>query len=112
MPAAHKVLGQVCPAVANTDNTLYTVPAGGSAIISSLVVCAITAVSNTFTVRIAVAGGALNNKQYVFSGTTLTPNQTAVLTAGLTLSAGDQIIVQCTGVNNVAFSVFGQEYTP
>lgn len=110
MPTAYRVLGQQSPAAA-TLVALYTVPAGGSAVISSVSVCNRAATPTTFRVSVAVAGAADAGVQYVFYDVPLAGLSTVMLTAGLTLGAADVLRVYA-GAANVTFQAFGQETTP
>lgn len=109
MATNYKVLGQVMPA-ATTLVALYTVPALGSAVISSITVCNRSATTATFRISVAVDGAADAGYQYVFYDVTLTGNGTVVLTAGLTLDAADVLRVYASSAS-VAFQAFGQETT-
>jgi hypothetical protein len=106
--ATYKVLGQTSPATANYTTALYTVPSGGSAIVSTITVANISASDDTFRLRVAVVDGAVNNKQYLFYNTPIAANTTLTLTLGLTVASTDVIYAGSTG-GNCAFNAFGQE---
>lgn len=109
MPTVRKVLGQSRPGAA-AEAALYTVPALGSTVVSSLTI-ANDGVGTTFRVRIAVAGAATANSQDLFpSGSVISGNQLITLTAGLTLAAGDIVRVYAT-LATVTFQLFGEETT-
>lgn len=116
MGITYKVLGQVRPPGVSTPAVLYTVPAGTSAIVSSIVVCNISNLNKGFAVAVAVAGAADTQKQYLYGSPTtglfIDPLDTFVATAGLTLAAGDLIRVRDLGPsfgNGLAFQLFGSE---
>jgi hypothetical protein len=109
MPAAYKVLGQAL-SVAATNATLYTCPAGGATIVSTIAVCNRGAASTTFRVRVAVNGAAAANAQYLFFDTPIAGNQTVTLTAGVTIDESDTIVCQSAS-GAVTFQAFGQETT-
>lgn len=106
--ATYKVLGQTAPAAANYTTSLYSVPAGKTAIVSTITVSNISASSDTFRIRVAVVDGAVNNKQYVFYNTPIAANSTLTLTLGLTLGSTDVLYAGSAG-GNCAFNAFGQE---
>jgi hypothetical protein len=109
MATARKVLGQSRPAAA-TETALYTVPAGGSTVVSTLTV-ANDGAATTFRVRIAVNGAATAASQDLFpSGTAIGATALVALTAGLTLAAGDVVRVYAT-LATLTFQLFGEETT-
>lgn len=109
MPTTRRVLGQSRPAAA-TETALYTVPAGGSTVCSTLTI-ANDGAATTVRVRIAVAGAATAASQDLFpTGTPIAAQQTITLTAGITLGAGDVVRVYAT-LATVTFQLFGEETT-
>jgi glucose-6-phosphate dehydrogenase assembly protein OpcA len=109
MPAAYKVLGQSNP-TANTDTTLYTVPAATSAVVSSITVCNTTSSAITYRVAVRIAGATLATAQYIAYDATVGANDTAILTLGLSLAATDIITIR-SSATNVAFHAYGTEIT-
>jgi hypothetical protein len=109
MPAAYKVLGQAL-SVAATNATLYTVPAGGQTIVSSIYICNTAIAATQFTIRVQKAGDAANDRQALFSNSDIAGRGTVALTGGITLAAGDQLIVMAQAAG-VSFQAFGQETT-
>lgn len=109
MPNIYKVLGQVAPA-ANTANTMYTVPAGRSAVVSSINICNPSTSSNV-DVRVAVvpSGQTLNVQHYVAYGLGIPFCDSINLAIGLTMAANDSIVVYANNNANIAFSAFGLE---
>lgn len=109
MPNAYKVLGQIVPQ-ANTANTLYTVPAGRSAIVSSINVCN-PSISNNIDVRLAIvpSGETLAQRHYVAFGLPVPLCDSINLSLGLTLAANDSIIVYANNATNMSFAAFGLE---
>lgn len=106
MATAYKVLGQVHVA-ANTDTTLYTVPAATSTVCSTIAVCNL-GVSTTYRIAIRPAGATLEDKHYLTYDAALNQNDTTMLTLGVTLAATDVITVRA-GTADVTFQVFGSE---
>lgn len=108
MPSSYKVLGQVAPP-ATTEANLYTVPAGASAVCSTLV---IANRGSAGTVRVAVrpAGAALSNQHYLAYEIPVTQADSTYLTIGITLAATDVVTVRASTAD-FSFSLFGTEVT-
>ena len=109
MPSAYKVLGQSNPA-ATTATTLYTVPAATAAVASTLSVCNQGASSASFRVAVRPAGATLAATHYLVFDSSLTANDSAFLTLGITLAATDVVTVQASSAS-LSFSLFGSEIT-
>lgn len=109
MADAYKVLGQSNPA-ATTSTDLYTVPAITSSLVSSLSICNTGGTSATFRISVAVAGAALNIKQYIYYDVSLPGNDTFIATLGISLGAADKIRIYASNANLV-FQAFGAEVT-
>lgn len=107
MPSVYKVLGQNSPS-ANTVTTLYTVPSGNSAVISTLTICNQGTANIAANVNICVGNAAVSAANRVVHQTTVVANDTVFLTLGLTLAATDTIRVSANAAN-VSFNVFGSE---
>jgi hypothetical protein len=108
VPNSLKILGQQA-AVGGTQKTLYTVPAGASAVVSSVVMCnqGTTAPSPTVTVTHGSTTTHIFN-----SPTALASNATISLVLGITLGAGDSIKVSDAGASaSTDFTAFGVEIT-
>lgn len=108
---AYKILGQVRPSDTNNAD-LYTVPAGGQAVISTLHLNNTSSVSSRVTVyarkfdgTLAAAGG--DNE--LVSSVLVSPSQPLSFTIGVTLSAGDVLTVQSEIASTVTFHAFGSE---
>lgn len=106
MATAYKVLGQINPS-ADTDTTLYTVPAATQAIVSSITIANLTAGMLTYRIAVRPNGETLANKHYVAYAVTLAAGTAQTATLGLTLDAGDVITVRADG--SAAFCAFGSE---
>ena len=103
----YKVLGQINPS-ANTQTTLYTVPASNSAVISSITICNQGATTATFCLAVQVAGATITNKQYLNFNTPVPANDTIHMTLGMTLAATDALSANANTAS-VSFNVFGSE---
>lgn len=102
-----KILGQVSPA-ATTVTDLYTVPAGKSSAVSTIVVCNRAATAATFRISVAAAGAADATSQYIFFDQALDANSTYTATIGVTLATTDKIRVY-TSTANFSITAFGVE---
>jgi hypothetical protein len=104
---AKKVLGQVNPS-ATTATTLYTVPSGKTAVISTIVIANLAATAATYRIAIRIAGSALSNEEYIAYDVALSASDSTALTLGITLGATDVVTVYASSAN-VAFNAFGDE---
>lgn len=108
MATTFKVLGQSAPSgTANAD--LYTVGAGKSAVISSLVIANTTATATTARVFVRVAGATAATSNAVAYDVAIAANSHNALTEGWTLAATDVITVQTGTANALTFTLSGQE---
>lgn len=108
MATTYKVLAQNNPS-ATTETTLYTVPTGTSAVISTVAICNQAGSSGTY--RIAVRPAADSStaaKHWIVYGATVAASDSIMLTLGITLAAGDVIRVYASSAN-MSFSAFGSE---
>jgi hypothetical protein len=104
MAKRYLVLGQISPS-ATTATTLYTVPSGKDAIISTLIV-ANRAAAGSFRIAIRPAGATLANEHYIAYDVPIGSTDSTTLTLGLTLTATDIITVYASSAN-MTFSAFG-----
>jgi hypothetical protein len=109
MATVYKVLGQSATS-ATTLTNLYTVPAGTSAVISTLVVANRAATSATYRIAIRPAGATLANEHYIAYDVTVAGADSTTLTLGITLAATDVVTIYASTAN-LSFSVFGSEIT-
>ena len=110
MARAYKILGQSSPS-ANVLTTLYTVPAGNSAIISTITIANLdegSANGGAFRIAANSTGSATANANYLAYGVNVPGRDTVTLTLGITLAAGSQISVNANS-SLLAFSAFGTE---
>ena len=104
-----KVLGQIKSAVATLE-TLYTVPASTSTVVSTLLVCNQSATATSFRVAIRPAGAAIDPKHYLYYDIALAGNDSFACTLGFSLATTDVVSVYAT-LGTLSFSLFGQENT-
>jgi hypothetical protein len=109
MAITYKVLGQSNPS-ANTNTTLYTVPAATSAVCSTLVICNQAASAATFRVAIRPAGATIATQHYTSYDTNLNANDSITITIGITLATTDVVTVRAN-TTTVSFNLFGSEIT-
>ena len=109
MANAYKILGQVAP-VANTLTTLYTVPAGRSAVVSTINICN-QSTANNQDIRVAVvpSGATANAYHYVAYGLPVPYSDSINLALGITLATGDFIQVYANNTTSISFAAFGLE---
>ena len=107
MATKYRTLGQAVPA-ANTSADLYTVPAGNSAVISTLNICNLTQSNVTFRASVRVGGAAANTSQYIAYDIPVPGQDATSLTLGRAMSASDVLTVY-SFQGNVAFNAFGAE---
>jgi hypothetical protein len=107
MATTYKVLAQSAPA-ATTSTDLYTVGAGKSAVISTIVVANRAAGPATYRIAVRVAGATLANAQYIAYDVIVGASDSTTLTLGITLAATDVISVYASNAN-LSFNVFGSE---
>lgn len=107
MALTYKVLAQNAPS-ATTATDIYTVGAGKSAVISTIVIANRAASVATYRIAIRPAGATLANQHYIAYDVTVGLSDSTTLTLGLTLAATDVITVYASNAN-LSFSVFGSE---
>jgi len=107
MPFTYKVLGQINP-TANTLTTIYTVPSGNSAVISTVAVCNQSSTATTFRLAVQPANATISSKHYINFDTNLPANDTVALTLGMTLATTD-VISANVPTGTVSITVFGSE---
>ena len=107
MATTYKVLGQSNPA-ATTATTLYTVPAGTEAVISTFVIANLATASATFRIAVRPNGATLANSQYIAYDVTVGGSDSTALTLGVTLDATDIVTVYASTAT-VTFTAFGSE---
>ena len=108
MAAAPKiaVLGQSQPA--STSATLYTVPAGRRAVISTLTVAETGGATAKYRIHVGIGGVVASAANALAYDISLDANAHDWYTEGWTLAAGDKIYVVST-TDDVTFTLFGEE---
>ena len=107
MPRNYTILGQANP-TANTLTKLYGVPAGNSAVISSINIANLDANAAAFSIAANVSGVATANANYLAWRVTVPGNDSIALSLGVTLNASSQLSVNAN-TSTVSFSAFGTE---
>ena len=112
MAQAYKVLAQTV-VVANTDTTLYTVPAATETVVSTIKVCNVGAVARVFRVAIRLNGVAVANQMYLEFDQALPANDSYKVpgTYTLQITGGADIILVRADHADVVFSCYGTEIT-
>ena len=102
------MLAQANPA-ATTEETLYTVPAATEAVISTIAVCNQAGTSGTYRIAVRPSADATTTAEhYIVYGATVAGSDAILLTLGITLAAGDKILIFASSANQ-SYSVFGSE---
>ena len=110
MARNYTILGQRNP-TANVLTTLYTVPAGNSAIISSITIANLdenAANGAAFRIAANISGVAVANTNYIAYGVNVPGRDAITLTLGVTLNAGSIVSVNANS-SLLSFSAFGTE---
>jgi len=107
MPRNYTILGQKNPA-SNTLTNLYTVPAGNSAVISSINIANLDANAAAFSIAANISGVATSNTNFLAWRISIPGNDSIALSLGVTLNASSQLSVNAN-TSTVTFSAFGTE---
>ena len=95
--------------VANTDTTLYTIPADRAAVITAISACNIGATARTFRVAFRLNGVAIANQMYIVFDLTLNGNDTwqAPRNYGMNVTGGADILMVRANHADVVFQCHG-----
>lgn len=104
-----KVLGQA-DLGATTLTSVYTVPGGTTAALSSVVFCNRNVAARTIRWSVAVASAADDPKQYLAYGMNVPANDSLAFPIGVSLGPADQVRAWASAVD-VSVSIFGVEQT-
>lgn len=106
MAKTYTIAGQSAPA-ANTDTSLYVVPAGKMFVASTLV-AANRHAADSVSIRVAIvpAGDTLSSKHYVEYERMIAARDNRKMTWGISLPAGATVYVRCN-TSDASFSLFG-----
>jgi len=119
MPVVYRILGQVVPS--NSFVTLYQTPTSpvsryGSRRVKRAIVSNITLshaelfTTRYYTIRVVPSGETGGVQHEIFSGTSIAPVSTHLLTIGITLDGGDSVEIKMGDTaENVSFCAFGSE---
>lgn len=88
--------------------TLYTVPAGKSTVISTVTATNASASAQTYRIAVVPNGETLAAKHWIVFDGALPAFSTDAVTIGMTLAAGDSIVVS-SDVTSTQFTAFGSE---
>ena len=96
--------------VTGSWQTLYTVPDNRAAVASTLHVSNFGAANATFRVAVQKAGETLSSQHIFAFDHPITQTSSESLSIGMTLAAGDKVIVQ-SDVDKLTFQLYGSEQT-
>jgi hypothetical protein len=91
--------------------TAYLVPDTYQTVVSTISISNIDATNSMYRVAVQKYGETLSHKHLLCFDQPISANSNETLTLGLTLSAGDKIMVQ-SDTDRVQFQVYGSEITP
>jgi len=103
---ARMILGQAADATSET--TIYTVPSGKMATVSSLTICNRGLTEISFRISCSVAGASTSTKDYLYYDLPVSGRDTFIATIGATLAATDVIRVFASAAG-LSFNAFGDE---
>jgi hypothetical protein len=106
MSYSYKILGQINPDAVSNE-TLYTVPSGTSAIVSTISICA-TSGTGSYRISVIPNGESLSTKHYLAYDAGIDSKDSVFLTLGISMAAGDSIGVYANA-SGLSFSAFGTE---
>ena len=110
MNSDYKVLAQLAT-FATTNTDLYTTPTETQTVVSTLVIANRSATTaGSYRIAVVPSGSSLGNEHYIAYDVTLDAKDSAMLSIGITLMAGDKIIVYSSS-DFFSFSVFGVEFS-
>ena len=108
MATNYKVLAQAAPA-ATTETVLYTCPTSTQTVISTMTVCNQAATPGTYRLAVRPAADSTTAaKHWLVFGATIDGSDSTMLTTGITLAAGDKIIVFASSAT-MSFNLSGME---
>lgn len=102
-----KVLGQSNP-TANTLTPIYVVPAGNTAVMSTITVCNFGTANALFSLAVQPSNATISSKHYIAYNTTVPAYDTIHLTFGIAMGATDAFSANVS-TGNVAIGVYGTE---
>lgn len=108
MASVYKILGQSAPADTN-NATLYTTPASTEAIVSTITATNVTAAVKAIRIYVVPSGGSASLGNAIVYDGGLAANTVQAFTLGITLAAGDAILVRTELADSITFQAFGQE---
>jgi len=92
-----------------TADTLYTVPAATTGVVSTVVVCNQTASAQTYRICVNTTA-AFATSGYLMFGATVPANDSTFLSIGIGLSATNVLVCSSSSAS-VSFNAFGAEIT-
>jgi len=101
--------GGLCPANTN-EADLYTVGASTSSVVTSMMICNLTALSSTFSICHAIAGAANQSSQYLYKNYVIEGAMTVRLdNLRICMATTDKLRVTSGTANALAFNAWGSE---
>lgn len=108
MATTYKILGQSRPSDTNATD-LYTVPSSTEAVISTLTATNVDGTASNISIYAVPSAGSASQANALVYQAELGANTLQTFTIGITLAAGDKIVVQSATGNAVTYQAFGSE---
>jgi len=108
MASVYKILGQARPTDTNALD-LYTVPAGGQTVISTIIVANVTGTDAAFDLFARPDAATADEGTAIAFGTVIKSNTSQSITIGATVDAADVVSVRSATANAITFTAFGLE---
>jgi len=110
LATTYKILGQSEPAT-TSNATLYTVPSSTEAIVSTITVANTSGQEVSFRVFVVGDGDTAGTQNALAYDAALAANSFTAFSIGLTIGAGDALVVRASTGSTITFQAFGTELT-
>jgi hypothetical protein len=108
MASVYKILGQSRPSDTSIAD-LYTVPAGGQTVISTIIVANVTGTDAVFDLFARPDAATADEGTAIAFGSVIKANTSQSITIGATVDASDVVSVRSGTSSAITFTAFGLE---
>lgn len=108
MANTYKILGQTSPADTNSAD-LYTVPNSTAAVVSTITATNVDGTASAISIYLVESGDSAGATNALVYQAELGANTMQAFTIGITLGAGDKIVVQSATGSATTYQAFGSE---
>jgi len=108
MANTYKILGQSLPSD-TTATDLYTVPNSTAAVVSTITATNVNATASAISIYVVSAGNSAGTSNALVYQAELSANSVQGFTLGITLGAGDKLVVQSATASSTTYQAFGSE---